>query len=250
MSEMEKSMQLAAELLQGDYEDKIVGFIDILGFSHRVKTSRNPSDFSTILPIAALQKMGADTIGKPQVFLFTDCMYLIADQKDLEDVLHFIATYQVQLMNSAIPGRAKGERIQEDYLPMLRGGIAFGKMFLASTDSKDAQTQNVSFFGKAMLDAYACDGFCEEPVILVTPEMVQHMKPSSEFIRSFTVHRKDAEISVSAFDWKRYLEARGELLDDLVHDVGRIIDNAIQSTDSEKVKRKYCFMRKYLENRN
>lgn len=220
-------------------------------------TSKHPYDLATILPVTVFHKLECDAVGKLRVFVFTDCMYIVADQQYVNGVLDFISTYQLQLMNSAITTSNLGSRIEDDYLPMLRGGIAFGEMFLANNDSVDAQIQNLSFLGKAMLEAYRCDSKYCEPVIMLTPGMQEILGSNNKFVRLFTVHPKDRKgdkekESVWGFDWKKYLECTrnncsGDNMEDFVNKVEQVIANALQISTRDDVRNKYHFMQRYLE---
>lgn len=232
-------------------EDKVVGYVDILGFSSLVKNLKDPLDFAKIFPNIALLKSEAEHSGELRVFVFTDCIYLTADLQNLEAIFRFIAAYQMALFHSAPTGGNFGKEIDETFLPMLRGGIAYGKMFVLPENMADPALQNIGFVGKAMLDAEQYDDRYQEPAIAIDPSLILKIPHPSSCTCVVPVHRKcdQKEETLVIFDWKKFLEGKvrfDEARDVAIGRANHIIENALRHEPKEDIRQKYVFMRNYL----
>lgn len=131
------------------YKECVVAFVDILGYSQKIKDSKKPSD---ILYLNVLCKYFEERTIKEDFFktyFFSDCMYIFSDIEHAINVVEFISTLSfVVLLNSPImidvTRDAKQQNVDVNYF---RGGLTIGKAYY----------DNDFFVGPAVIEAYSME---------------------------------------------------------------------------------------------
>ena len=137
------------------YEEKLVAFIDIMGMSDKISSSKEPRDFlmyNTILYMIKRQGFERDLF---QFFAFSDCMYIITDKENIQELLLALSllSYYMLFDNSTknyagISNQYVGIEKVEDFYKV-RGGVTFGKVL--------SVPQNNVVLGKGVIEAYALE---------------------------------------------------------------------------------------------
>lgn len=103
--------------------EKIVAFIDILGFKNKVEKEPDNVGIIDLIMIINQEAAKDDLV----TFMFSDCMYIIGDE--LSKILKLIACLQTQLLCASskhIPTDKENFRYSD--LNLVRGGITKGKI--------------------------------------------------------------------------------------------------------------------------
>ena len=125
---MNDSMSYMQEIQNADYEDKVVAFIDIMGVKKLIEQSQKPSDllmYSTI--ICNFQNFTMN--GKIKIVSFSDCMYIISDKENINDLLSFISFLAHFLMFDDSIKNSDYSDIDMNHCHKIRGGITYGKIY-------------------------------------------------------------------------------------------------------------------------
>ncbi len=230
-----------------EYEDRIVVFIDILGFSSMVKITDNDNSKSadkkkeaitTLVnltealnfikeEVKILKSLNLPTIRLTQ---FSDSLVISSKEKSNEIlfIFNFLKLLQVQLLSK--------------YEILIRGGVVKGKVI------HDEQI----LLGPAMVDAYNLESKCaNSPRIVVTPSVyeiyrTERIKNNIETKKSVLKKDFDGMFYVDYFN----LIGTGLKMSEVVYKeiIDKIISNNLTSRDIT-IRVKYYWMRSKLEDR-
>ena len=145
----------------GNFQDRIVAFVDVMGIRNRMFKSQNPQDlrlYSQLMYMYAHQPFAVD---KLSTIMFSDCMYIIAEKEYIDDLICLLANFSYNLLVnriSIIEGQAEGGikgKIMWDCFK-LRGGVTYGKVLVLDDEAKK---KNIEFnsniiLGPAAIRAY------------------------------------------------------------------------------------------------
>ena len=161
------SLEGMKRILDNEREQKVVAFVDILGFKNKVRNN----DSGIRMAMAYIWKFCHDAKKDFHIYSFSDCIYMVADESKLDKVLELIAVIQRSLFDTGISEIKKG--VVSDGLSnnvyLLRGGITKGKVY-------SCQEENI-LYGEAVNRAYELESeyakypgilldrtLCEEPI--------------------------------------------------------------------------------------
>lgn len=143
-----------------NYQNRIVAFVDVMGVKNKMLSVEKPNDlkmYSTILTSFADQPFAKD---KLHISMFSDCMYIIAEEQYLDTMINFLANFSyTMLFNriSTIINENSNIRCEIDWdCFKLRGGITYGKVFVLDQEAKNQGillNSNI-VLGPAVIKAY------------------------------------------------------------------------------------------------
>lgn len=160
------------------YHNKVVCFMDILGYKNIVNQTRNCNNLSDISELPTLsiimqqyEKATETNDNKLTVRTFSDCMYVFCDLEDIEILLDFITTFQLQIFRGGgVNNQNLENKLVPDKLILARGGITYGEMY----------SSNNNFWGPAIIDAYQL-----ESEIAIYPRIVIDYKFINAYVDKF-----------------------------------------------------------------
>lgn len=240
-------------LQEATYEKRFVGFVDILGYSDRVRRSKAPFDLSLLISIMKMYENSANIGNRLKVQYFSDCMYVTAEQEHVNELFDFLAKLYNQLLNSSLTiyaGRNSDDEYGKDneFLTLLRGGITFGDVYVLDQEknkgSEEALILPSVMVGPAMVVAYMLESkISKYPRILVDASACEKLKKaeSIEFIKNDF----DGEYY---FDFLCYLKQKSEFEEGEKRMVRKVADYLNKHHDKSDygVREKYGWMMKYL----
>lgn len=195
-----------------EYENRFVAFVDVMGVKNYIRESNDPNElklFSQLMHMYANQPF-AD--GKVNVTMFSDCMYLIAEEQCLDQLICLLANFAYNLLvnrenyttvNS--DGSIDSSIIWRCF--KLRGGITYGKVI--SLD-EEAQRKNLPYsfnmvLGPAALDAYKLESTkAVYPRIIVDDDFLKHCTEKSVSLERYYLSR-DTESDYYYLDFWDYM---------------------------------------------
>lgn len=153
------------------YEEAIVTYLDILGFKELVN-SKDAAEINNILSLFedfSKPETKDDLPFLPETFSFSDLIVRVRRTKTEGNIKYRIGIFFHELIDLL---HAQGDLVNKGIL--LRGGVAFGKIFLSGT----------KLFGPALIDAYELESkYAQYPRIVVSPKLIQELK-INELLRS------------------------------------------------------------------
>ena len=217
-------------------QDKIVAFVDILGFKNKV----NDGDSGIRDAMAHMWKT-CKYAEDLDIFSFSDCLYIVADDTKLKDVLDLIAVIQRELLN-IVDEDLTGSDLKY-YIYMLRGGLTKGKVL-------SCPEENI-LFGEAVNRAYELESECAEyPGILLEKDIYIN-ETCKKYIYQYkcesTCELDDQCGKVKYFfDYMKYLkeEKKGGELD--VVKIKELAEKEMENTKDEKIIKKIEWFIEYL----
>lgn len=184
-------------LLENDeaYSEKIVAFIDVLGSKKRLYASEKPKD--VIICAAWMKyfeeqsKANEDSL---RISMFSDCMYVLADKKDIQTVCRVLSALAINLLFANIRYENE-ENCKAIDCFKLRGGITYGKIYVPNTN----ELASGMLLGPAIARAYELESkLAVYPRIVVDGEV-------SELINQQGLEKRDCGIYEDSKDGKYYL---------------------------------------------
>lgn len=216
-----------------DYEDRLVLFVDILGFKKIIERSANdPAEVErVIMAIRRLNEIGSDELFESkQVTQFSDCLVLSYRVEERSSVFEMIAEVGYALVGLVEMGF------------LLRGGISVGKLLHT----------NELVFGPALVRAYELESkVAINPRVVVGSEVLEfarrfpaeHHRPheEEEYVSQFLKRDSDNQQAIDYVSWEGVIEALGGdhlMYADYLGKVAKILDGGLKATDPG-VKAKY-----------
>ncbi|MSU09927.1 hypothetical protein FYJ84_13205 [Veillonellaceae bacterium WCA-693-APC-5D-A] len=143
MDSLKKIENLSERLLKFEYEEKIVCFLDILGFSEKNKGSERPCDMQIVKLLKSIENIIKDQVACLQIHQFADSIILSTDAKDINTLFNVLAKSishviyeETVLLTSSENNQLTWEQSQKnnESLNLIRGGITFGKVCMIDED--------------------------------------------------------------------------------------------------------------------
>lgn len=228
---------------ESQYQERIVVFLDFLGFkSHIDRTVKDPAHvtriaraFNTVRDFTNPDEGWEDRV----VTQFSDCVvlsYRIDQRSAVFDILMTMLLLQVELANQGF---------------LVRGGITAGPLL----------HEESMVFGPALVEAHRMESKdAVFPRILVDPELVQvardypalHHSGTDEarYVRSFLTDDEDGKSYLNYVPWKAVVEDAGVDADawpGYMNSLSRILRDGLASGDAEVVKKMLWLHRQYRE---
>lgn len=216
-----------------DYEDRLVLFVDILGFKKIIERSANdPTEVKRVIQaIRRLKEIGeGDLFDSKQVTQFSDCLVLSYRVDERSSVFEMIVEVGYALVSLVEMGF------------LLRGGISVGKLI----------HDEEFVFGPALVRAYELESkVAINPRVVVGSEVLgfarkfpaEHHDPHEEanYVSKFLKRDSDNQKAIDYVSWSGVVEALGG--DNLLYagylgKIAEILDAGLKATDPG-VKAKY-----------
>jgi hypothetical protein len=184
------------------YEDRLVAFLDILGFKQAVLAD-TPAAEKTIAHIDKVLRHGIDVVtnlsnAKFTVRLFSDCLCLSCGLSDLYDFMREVAFLQYHLASGGL---------------WLRGGLAVGRHF----------ENELMVFSQGLVDAYLLEGRAVYPRVLIADSIIR-MIAEEEAPGAKSALQRLVMLAPDGEPFLDYLEWFREELDDHVFGSGEVED--------------------------
>lgn len=206
------------------YEDRVVAFIDILGFSELVKHSESNNDLINYI-LEALHEMDSmkrlkseedEEIGQCEIAVFSDTIVL-SYKADFLHLLTFSVIYlQAILLTKGI---------------LVRGGISQGKLY---------HRDNI-IFGPALIDAYLLESSSAKyPRVVIDGKLIERIT-GTLFIKDFD-GLDMVDTLGNHFIWSHW-EVINEI--NILETAKAVIEKKINESVNSDVKEKYQWLKQY-----
>ena len=172
------------QLFEGlnEYKDRFVAFVDVMGVKNYIHDAKGPNElkwFSQLMHVYASQPFAEN---KVNVTVFSDCMYLVAEEQYLDELICLLAHFAFNLLvNRETYVTVGSNGLQEETIIWncfkLRGGITYGKVVALDEEAKQ---RNIPYnfnmvLGPAALAAYELENSKSVyPRIIVDDAFLQH----------------------------------------------------------------------------
>ena len=195
-----------------EYKNRFVAFVDVMGVKNYM---REANDLNELKLFSQLMHMYANQLfayGKVNVTMFSDCMYLVAEEQYVDQLICLLANFAYNLLvnrESHVVVDLDGS-IQSSITwrcLKLRGGITYGKVI--SLD-EEAQRKNIPYsfnmvLGPVALDAYKLECTkAEYPRIIVDDAFLKCCTEKSVSLERYYLSR-DIETDYYYLDFWSYM---------------------------------------------
>ena len=229
------------KIMSKDYNECVVGFVDILGFKDKILKQINDGgieiegqvsldELKALFCNIKIEQKAAEVVKKLQIRLFSDCMYIFAEQKDVDEVIRFVASLQMQfLANSPLFIDQSGSRIKDGIknFNLLRGGITCGNVIIDGD----------IMFGPGIIEAYKLESEEARYPRVVVSEKVRELSELKDSI-------------VEDFDGQHYIDfitlSGGSFDRKNREDSLKALNDLIKKNVDESVNNKYRWLIGYL----
>lgn len=221
-----------------EYKNRFVAYVDVMGVKNYMREAKDPNElklFSQLMHMYANQPF-AD--GKVNVILFSDCMYLVAEEQYLDQLICLLAIFAYNLLvnreNHVVVNLDGSIQSSITWRCLkLRGGITYGKVI--SLD-EEAQSKNLPYsfnmvLGPAALEAYELESTkAVYPRIIVDDAFLKYCTENSVSLEKYYLSR-DAESDYYYLDFWNYMFKGGRGPDDF-------LEGCIEYTKKELIEAK------------
>lgn len=194
----------------GEYEKRIVAFVDVMGMKARMANAREPKDFTMYVSAMSLFANLGYLKGKLHVTMFSDCMYIVADKLYIDYVISMLANFAYKLLfniSFSIDKDKQGNytSFHETLDPYkLRGGITYGEVFVLD---EEAEKRNITshsniLFGPAVIRAYSLEStIAVYPRIIVDDAFLQLMDEMKKKKETHYIVEESGEYYIDFLDY-------------------------------------------------
>lgn len=229
------------------YEEKFVAFVDIMGIKNEILKSETPEDFLMYSIILYMIKKQPFCHDKLQFIAFSDCMYVITDEKYINELLLSLSLLSYYMLFDHL---TKAQDIQsnrtEDLIGKniykVRGGITYGKVL--SID------QNNLILGKAAIKAYELENnTAVYPRIILDEKALKTIESKNYSDYCITM---DSD-NVYYLDFILFIRNNCKSIASDIEHIGKIIENVHQefenalSSNNEKLAGQLLWYEEYLK---
>lgn len=216
--------------------NKLVAFIDILGFKSKVE---NDLEGASILPF--IIKRQTDLAKKEiKVFMFSDCVYLVCEKDKFDVLVELISCIQLHLLNGSPKayGNGSGQRLTD--INLIRGAITYGEVL-------DYNNEKLNILlGKAVNEAYVLESEkAQFPRVILDEKLAKCLQNDNINESSFKKDKDDQYY----LDFLEYFHHKGTWKDNeqWIDEKIRYIDEKIAGfKDIKDIKDKLLWFREYL----
>lgn len=247
---MKHIMDLASKLIDTDlkYDKKIVGYIDLLGFSQKICESSTVSDFQSLICKLQEVKQGIEYKKAVHISWFSDCCYIWTEQSYIHDFMVCMTCLCRDLLTMTIAHEGL-EKYQEVKNYLFRGGITYGEFFsleeYVANHNIDLEDPVHIFFGLAIVNAHNLENdIACTPRIVIDDDFDKCVESNRKIFKNidFIVQDKDG---IKYFDYLHFL--KNEMEEPLPNEIEGLIQWANEEKDkSDKLKPKYEWLIEYL----
>lgn len=190
----EKNMK---RIMRCNYDEKIVCFLDILGFSNKSKKSEKPLDMQ-IVAVLKFDEDVAKKLSHVQIYQFADSIVLAADTKNVNALFEVVAniinqmTYecaQIAIAYGTHPINHQNDIKSQPSLNLIRGGITFGKVLMldekiVTDDDGSHDVLPAITFGPAVSVAHYIESkIAKYPRIVIDDAAYQQIRTSESLLK-------------------------------------------------------------------
>lgn len=184
-----------------EYREHFVAFVDVMGVKNYIHDSKGPNDlkwFSQLMHVYASQPFAEN---KVYVTMFSDCMYLVAEEQYLNELIGLLANFAFKLLvNRETYVTVGSNGLPEETIIWncfkLRGGITYGKVVALDEEAKQKKIPH-SFnmvLGPAALAAYELENSkAVYPRIIVDKAFLEHCKDRQISLDDFYLMQDNEE---------------------------------------------------------
>lgn len=231
------------EKYKQENQEKIVAFIDVLGFKEKVKND----DRSLKLFAVNLCHYIDKNYEKIDIAMFSDSMYLLCDKKDFNEILEFISYLQYRLLFFNEECCLNGEPPKRS-LYLLRGAITMGNVFRLKEDD--------ILFGKAVVRAYELESKeAKMPGIMFDKEKLAEVESKYTKWAVLRNMAEEMEDNVLCFDYIKYIfeknieigeDQRKSLYETISYEKEKLAE--MESGEKQKIMEKLEYFENYIKN--
>ena len=176
----------STQLFEGinEYRERFVAFVDVMGVKNYIRNAKRPNELKWLSQLMHVYANQPFAENKVNVTMFSDCMYLVAEEQYLDQLICLLSNFAFHLLVN----RENYITIGLNGLPeetiiwnclKLRGGITYGNVISLDEEAKEKSIP-YSFnmvLGPAALTAYELEN-CKAvyPRIIVDNAFLQHCK--------------------------------------------------------------------------
>lgn len=217
----------------------LVAFIDILGFQKKVEEDMDNAMLLTIL-------MNQYAKHKPmefQVYVFSDCLYIICDIEKFDELVEMISNIQYALMNSS-PMLLNGKTYELSDINLMRGGIAYGEvMVLDGINNILGEAVNKAYnlecriakYPRVILDECLCDKVSLEFFVQDESDGIYYL----DFLKLISIQEPSGNINSVTEEGVSYLSEA----------INNVTDNYKEDDKEVTIEEKMKWFLDYLENK-
>ena len=247
---MKRIMDLDSKLNDTNlkYGKKIVGYIDLLGFSQKLCESSTVSDFQPLICKLQEVKHGIDYKKTVHISWFSDCCYIWAEQGYIHDFMICMTCLCRDLLTMTIAHEGL-EKYQEVKNYLFRGGITYGDFFsleeFVTNHNVDLENPVQILLGSSIVNAHNLENkIAHTPRIVIDDDFSKCVESNSEVFKSIDFITQDKD-GIKYFDYLRFL--KNELDEPLPNEIENVIQWAKEEKDKlDKTKSKYEWLIEYL----
>jgi hypothetical protein len=236
-----------------DFEERVVAFVDILGFRDQLKKSENLEVFYELITELKQIKDSENkrtsasfSALKGQISQFSDCILISYYTKPKKNTPYgdsplFYALWRLAMDISLIARKIAKKGF------VIRGGIAIGKTF------HDDQSQMI--VGKSFIDAYEIETQqAVYPRVVISEDLIQQLQKESsslqdlENISCIKLDKFDQSYVIDFIGYTRYKHGQEKRYEDYIRNLNEITKEALNNSGTPiKIKKKYHYLKNLLE---
>lgn len=234
-------------ILKSKEVDKVVCYIDIMG----MKNKMDDESCDDLKMVYAIQEMiaGNPDVQKDGLFIsaFSDCMYIITEQENLDHLFEFVAclAYHLLVKNKTIDEKEEYDCIK------IRGGITYGKVLFWDEEEGNEQIPRLDIVsGPAVKRAYILESQkAVYPRVLVDNDLLKLLN-KQQYSKFCLLPLSERINDCRYFDFLEYVSVNKEQdmsdINNCIDFVESEMEDALKASDA-RLAGKLLWYKKYLE---